>query len=237
VSDDAGDELWRVAPDAFVGVRDGLAKALRADGRTDEANEVKALKKPSLALWAVNQLAVGRPRVVQDLVELGTQVEAATADAMRGEGAGAVRELDRQRRHAVSDATTAAADLAAAAGHQLSPAMLARVTSTLDNAVLTQATRDLLQAGRLPSELDAPGFGGLESLDLGPPAARREEQAVRDERERRRVEERAAERVRRAEAEADRLEAVATEAEAVATVARQRAVEARQRADAARAEG
>jgi hypothetical protein len=52
---DEADELYGLALDAFVPERDALAKRLRADGRRDEANEVKALRKPSVAAWAVNQ--------------------------------------------------------------------------------------------------------------------------------------------------------------------------------------
>lgn len=231
------DELWRATPDEFVAVRNQLAKQLKAEGKADEAETVKKLKKPSAAVWAVNLLAREKPKVVADLVDLGRQVEAATADAIRGEGAGALKELDRQRRHAVSDAADAAAAVADAAGQPLSAAMAGRVASTLDNASLAQATRDLLTAGRLPTELDAPGFEGLEGLDLGhlgvlgAAAGEGHADAAVLERERAREEERAAEELRRAEAEADRLEAVAADAEEVAHTARARADAARQHAD------
>ncbi|HZQ84069.1 MAG TPA: hypothetical protein VFA83_04485 [Acidimicrobiales bacterium] len=239
------DELWRATPDEFVAVRNQLAKQLKAEGKTDEAETVKKLKKPSVAVWAVNRLARERPSVVEDLVELGRQVEAATADAMKGEGAGALRELDRQRKHAVGDAATAAAAVAAEAGLPLSSAMAGRVTSTLDNASLAQATRDLLAAGRIPTELDAPGFEGLEGLDLGDLGVLRGGSTGADAhadtdvlaRERKREEERAAEERRRAEAEAERLEAVAADAEEVARTARARADAARRHADELRAGG
>jgi hypothetical protein len=237
------DELWRATPDEFVAVRNQLAKQLKAEGRTDEAETVKKLKKPSMAVWAVNRVARERPGVVDDLVELGRQVEAATADAMKGEGAGALRELDRQRKHAVGDAAAAAAAVAEAAGLPLSAAMAGRVTSTLDNASLAQATRDLLAAGRIPTELDAPGFEGLEGLDLGdldaldagPKDAGADADSEVLARERKREQERAAEELRRAEAEAERLEAVAADAEEVARTARTRAEAARRHADDLRA--
>ena len=225
------DDLWRATPDEFVEVRNRLAKALKAEGKTAEADAVKALKKPSLALWAVNQLAPAKPRVVEDLIELGRQVETATADALKGEGPGAMRELDRQRRHAVGDAAEAAAALAQVAGHPLSAAMLARVTSTLDNASLAAPSRELLAAGRLPAELDAPGFEGLEGLAVELLPARQRVDEDQADRER----ERAAEELRRAEAEADRLEAVAADAEEVAHTARVRADAARAHADGLRA--
>jgi hypothetical protein len=221
------DDLWRATPDEFVEVRNRLAKELKAAGKLAEADAVKALKKPSLALWAVNQLAPAKPGVVEDLVELGRQVEAATADALKGEGPGAMRELDRQRRHAVGDAADAAAALAETAGQPLSAAMVSRVASTLDNASLAASSRQLLAAGRLPAELDSPGFDGLEGLAVELLPTREGVEDHQAERER----ERAAEERRRAEAEADRLEAVATDAEEVARTARARADAARRHAD------
>lgn len=239
------DELWRATPDEFVAVRNQLAKQLKAEGRSDEAETVKKLKKPSMAVWAVNLLARERPVVVADLVELGRQVEAATADAMKGEGADALRELDRQRKHAVGDAAAAAAAVAEAAGLPLSAAMAGRATSTLDNASLAQTTRDLLTAGRVPTELDAPGFEGLAGLDLGDlgvlgggaTGAHAEADTDVLARERKREQERAAEELRRADAEADRLEAVAADAEEVARTARARAEAARRHADELHAGG
>jgi len=221
------DDLWRATPDEFVEVRNRVVKELKADGKTAEADAVKALKKPSLALWAVNQLAMTKPHVVEDLTALGAQLEAATADALKGEGPGAMRELDRQRRHAVGDAADAAVAAASEAGQALSAAMVNRVTTTLDNASLAASSRELLTAGRLPAELDSPGFEGLEGLavELLPQPERVEVDQAGRERER------AAEERRRAEAEADRLEAVAADAEEVARTARARAQAARKHAD------
>ena len=53
--DDAIDRLYGLPLEAFVGERDALAKELRAAGRRDEAAAVKALTKPTVAAWAVNQ--------------------------------------------------------------------------------------------------------------------------------------------------------------------------------------
>src|SRR5207253_699169 len=43
------DDLYGLALDEFVPRRDALAKRLRADGRREEAAEVGALRKPSVA--------------------------------------------------------------------------------------------------------------------------------------------------------------------------------------------
>ena len=50
------DELFGLPLDEFIPERTALAKSLRAEGRRDEAKEVAATRKPSVAAWAVNQL-------------------------------------------------------------------------------------------------------------------------------------------------------------------------------------
>ncbi|HXS45756.1 MAG TPA: hypothetical protein VN751_14105, partial [Solirubrobacteraceae bacterium] len=67
--DDAVDRLYGLAPGEFVPERDALAKALRADGRRDEAAAVKALAKPTVAAWAVNQAVRSQPRRARELWE------------------------------------------------------------------------------------------------------------------------------------------------------------------------
>src|SRR3954451_21313497 len=59
------DELYGLALDEFVPRRDALAKRLRADGRREEAAEVAALRKPSVAAWAANQAIRSQPRAAR----------------------------------------------------------------------------------------------------------------------------------------------------------------------------
>jgi hypothetical protein len=60
------DELYRAPFDEFIARRDALVKELRKDGKRDEADAVKKLKKPALSAWALNQL----PRdAIEELLE------------------------------------------------------------------------------------------------------------------------------------------------------------------------
>ena len=61
VAADDADALYGLPLDAFVAERDALAKRLRTDGRGGDADEVKALRKPSVAAWAVNQVVRSQP--------------------------------------------------------------------------------------------------------------------------------------------------------------------------------
>src|SRR5262249_48944430 len=50
------DGLFRLPLTEFIGARKTLAARLKNEGRADEADRVKALTKPSISVWAVNQL-------------------------------------------------------------------------------------------------------------------------------------------------------------------------------------
>ena len=50
------DALFRLPLAEFTGARNALAAQLKKRGRGEDAARVKALGKPSIAAWAVNQL-------------------------------------------------------------------------------------------------------------------------------------------------------------------------------------
>lgn len=54
--EDDVDALFRLPLAEFTGARNALAAKLKKSGRGDEAVRVKALAKPSISAWAVNQL-------------------------------------------------------------------------------------------------------------------------------------------------------------------------------------
>src|SRR5438093_801440 len=54
--------LYAAPLDRFVEKRNELAKRLKAESRAEDAEAVGGLRKPSVAVWAVNQLARNRRR-------------------------------------------------------------------------------------------------------------------------------------------------------------------------------
>jgi hypothetical protein len=160
------DELYAVAPDRFVPERDALAKELRAAGKRDEAGEVAALRKPSVAARAVNRLAREHPRELDallaagdDLIDVQSRVVAGDADA------GDLARAAERERAAVSDLVRTAGELLAAEGLKPSSAVLERVSETLHAAALDAQARPPVQEGRLERELRHIGFwtGGSDS--------------------------------------------------------------------------
>ena len=59
------DRLYQLPLSEFTSARDELTRRLRAEGEREKAEEIKKLRKPTAAVWVVNQLARERPLDVQ----------------------------------------------------------------------------------------------------------------------------------------------------------------------------
>ena len=69
--DDAATELYGLPLSEFIPERARRVKALRADKKRDEATEMAALRKPSVAAWAVNQLVRTQSKAITRLFKAG----------------------------------------------------------------------------------------------------------------------------------------------------------------------
>src|SRR5437763_7463382 len=119
------DELYGLALDEFVRRRDALAKRLRADGRREEAAEVAALRKPSVAAWAANQAIRSQPKAARELWAAGDALLAAHEAILAGKGSGdALREASARHRAALRELLAAAAGLLDSHGRSPSPTTL-----------------------------------------------------------------------------------------------------------------
>lgn len=160
--EDRLDELYRTPPDAFVARRTELARELTAAGDKAGAKEIKAAKRPTLAAWALNQLHLTVPEVVDEAVEvadLGRQM-------LTGAAPGDARALARRRREVVGDLAAAAKAVLQEHG-DTSAAIERQVTETLDAALVSPDVAEQLVAGRLLTATTATGFEGLLSLPGG----------------------------------------------------------------------
>ena len=171
------DELYGLPLDRFIPERGALAKALRADKRRDEAAAVAALRKPSVAAWAVNQLVRSQPGAVQELFDAGDALRDAQARLLDGSGDGrALRAANDRERAAVDELVDAARGLLSSEGHELSAAVVERVAGTLHAAALSEDAREEVREGQLERELRHIGLGLGEEADpfaVAPPAPSR----------------------------------------------------------------
>ena len=156
--DDEVDRLYGLPPDEFTAERDALAKRLRAEGRRDDAAAVKALAKPNLPAWAINQLVRRQRSEVERLLKAGEALRKAHQELVGGGQAGRLRSTAEAERRLVSELVDRAAPLLSEAGKP-SPANLERIRSTLHAAAADDSLREQLAAGRLIRDASAVGLG------------------------------------------------------------------------------
>ena len=163
-------DLYGLPLDRFIPERTALARALRADKRRDEATAVAALRKPSVAAWAVNQLVRSQGAGVAELYAAGDALRGAQENLLAGSGDGrALRAANERERAAVDALVEAARGLLDSDGHELSATVVERVSDTLHAAALDERAREQVRVGRLERELRHVGLGLGESAFAAPP--------------------------------------------------------------------
>jgi hypothetical protein len=152
------DRLYGVEPAEFVPQRTRLAGALRKEGRRAEAERVKELRKPSLSVWAVNQLARRRRKDIALLLDAGQRLVAAQQALLTGGSRGAFEEASKAERDALNRLSQEARAILIDRG---STQTLERMTATLRAAAVSDGARPDLARGRLTSDIDPAGFEAL----------------------------------------------------------------------------
>src|SRR5207244_9888348 len=120
------DDLYRAPLDEFVSARAALAKSLAGDDRT----RVKALKKPTVVPWVVNQVYWRARPVFDRLLKSGADLRRAQVAALEGRKSD-VRSASEAHRKTIADAVRHASDLAGAAGLHPSRDVLAQTFEAL----------------------------------------------------------------------------------------------------------
>ncbi|MDQ7878179.1 transposase [Microbacterium sp. QXD-8] len=138
-------ELYALPPSEFTAARN--ARAGMAAG--DVAKRIKALRKPTVAAWAVNLLA--REGQLADAIELSAALREAQDDL---DGAELAR-LGKQRRQLVAALAQQAVGLAEDAGGTLSAAAREDVEKTINAAVMDAAAAAAVMTARLVTPLEA----------------------------------------------------------------------------------
>jgi exonuclease VII small subunit len=184
------DGLYGLEPESFVTERDRLVRDLRAAGERETAEQVKQLRKPTVAAWTINQLARQERRDIDLLLDAGHRLREAHEQVLAGEDPGRLTEARRAERDALNALHKAARRILADTGR--SEATLTRVIETLQAAAVSVEGRELLARGRLTGELEATGFDLLAPLAGEAPAKRtrrrRKPAPARGERSARRLE-------------------------------------------------
>lgn len=152
--DDPIDTLFKLPLTEFVGTRKKLAAQLKKDGNASEAERVKALAKPPVSAWTVNQLYWTQREAFDELLATGQRFrKAQTSGKMVN-----MREALDGRREALSHLSDLATEILRDAGHNPSLDTLRRITATLEALSSYESLADGLTPGRLTQDVDPPGF-------------------------------------------------------------------------------
>jgi hypothetical protein len=207
------DGLYQLPLEEFTAARSALAKE---SGR-DEAPRIRALAKPTLPAWAVNQVYWTARDKYDALVSAAERLRSAHRAALAGKNVD-IRDADDAHRRALNAAIKEAGTILQRAGHPTTSSTMDQLSKTLaalpaDGIPPGRLTRPLAPGG---FELFAgvrPGARVLRMPDRRP--AEREpvkspEDKKKDERERQRAAAAAREALREAEAGVRKAEGTAT---------------------------
>lgn len=144
------DRLYGVPLEDFTKERNALVKKLRDAGEAEAADSLRALRKPTLPAWALNQVARRHQDLVRDLLDVQEDL-AGTASGS------ALRHLATSRRDLINRLVREAEAVLEASGHAAGSETVQKISRTL-LATGDEEAADLLRGGRLERELVASGF-------------------------------------------------------------------------------
>jgi hypothetical protein len=145
------DDLYQQPLNDFTNARNALAKSLSGD----DAKRVRALAKPTVVPWAVNQVYWRARGTYDRLMKSGQQLRKAQIAALEGKAAD-VRAASDAHRRAIAEAVAEAERRAGAAGSKPGPDALMRTFEALS---LATGSEDA--PGRLTHPLQPAGFEAL----------------------------------------------------------------------------
>jgi hypothetical protein len=167
---DAIDALFQAPLNEFTARRNALAKTLTGA----DADRVRALAKPSVVAWAVNQVYWHTRSLYDRAIKSGERLRNAQIAALEGKRAD-VRSASEAHRRAVADAVADAVRFASAAGSHPSPDALMRTFESI-----SLAAEPPEHPGRLSEAMQPAGFEALAGVTPKVPAPR--PQSGRDQR-------------------------------------------------------
>jgi hypothetical protein len=163
------DDLYALPLAEFTPARNALVKRLRSEGEREGAAEAGALRKPTVAAWAVNQLARRERKRIEALLGIGEELREAQRALVAGGDSGGLLSLSERERELVRELVEKTAAILRESGGRASEATLGEVAETLHAAALDEEVAAAVASGRLVKERRAIGLG----LEAGGPAPRR----------------------------------------------------------------
>jgi hypothetical protein len=162
------DELYSLPPGEFTKARDAAAADARRRRDSGLAEQIKQLRRPSAAAWALNTFVREMPGEVDGLLDLGARLR----DAQASLSAEQLRSLGRQRHRVVASTVAQVAAHAARRGQPLSGAAIKEVEGSLEAALADPEAASALRSGRLVRSMSYAGFGSVDTTGAAVNAAK-----------------------------------------------------------------
>ncbi|HET7801117.1 MAG TPA: hypothetical protein VFL38_11885, partial [Humibacillus xanthopallidus] len=158
----AVEQLYAAMPGEFTTLRTQLAKQARDAGDAALAKEITALRKPTVAAWALNHFVREHG---EELVDFRGFAEL-LREAQRSLDADQLRVLGRERAKRVDAVAERVAAEAAAAGLRLGAGVAQEVRDTLTALVADESAEASILTGALVRALSYSGFGSVDIDDV-----------------------------------------------------------------------
>jgi hypothetical protein len=156
------DALYQGPLGEFTAGRNALEKRVKAEQGKEAAAAIKALEKPSVSAWAVNQLYWRYPNDFERLLRAGDDLRASQQKRMAGRDVDVNAAIDA-RREALSKLMGRAAAILEEGG-TASDDIRQRVGQTLEALSVYGTNEAAPRPGRLTADVQPPGFAALAAL-------------------------------------------------------------------------
>lgn len=151
-------QLYAAPPARFTPLRSELVAEARSAGDKDLAMSIGALRKPTVAAWAVNHFVRGSGEAMDDFRGFALLLR----QAQRTLDAEQLRLLGRERARRVDELAAQIEAAAAEAGQPIGAAAGAEVRATLTAFIADEAAERSVLTGSLVRALAYSGFGSVE---------------------------------------------------------------------------
>jgi len=157
----AVEELYAQSPARFTARRSELAAQAKAAGDKELAAAVTALRKPTVAAWAVNHFV----RTCREEVDELRSFAELLREAQRTLDADQLRLLGRERSRRVDEVADRVAEEAASAGQRVGAGVAVEVRDTLTALIADEDAEASVLTGALVKALSYSGFGSVDLED------------------------------------------------------------------------
>jgi hypothetical protein len=162
------DALYQGPLNEFTASRNALEKRVKAEQGKEAGAAIKALEKPSVSAWAVNQLYWRHRTEFDRLLRTGDDLRASQQKRMAGRDVDVNAAIDA-RREALSKLMGRAATILEEGG-TVSDDIRQRVGQTLEALSVYGTSDGAPRPGRMTGDVQPPGFAALAALvPAGPP--------------------------------------------------------------------